>query len=46
MSEYVLSEGTKEKAPAKIDRKLKVGIIGTGGIAHSHMNKYVMMDDA
>ncbi len=46
MSEYVLSEGSKEKEPAKIDRKLRVGIIGTGGIAHSHMNKYVMMDDA
>ena len=27
------------------DRKLRVGIIGTGGIAHSHMNQYVKMDD-
>ena len=46
MSEYVLSEGSREKAPEKIERKLRVGIIGTGWIAHSHVDKYLMMEDA
>lgn len=27
------------------NRKLRVGIIGTGGIAHSHMHQYVKFDD-
>jgi len=27
------------------DKKLRVGIIGTGGIAHAHMDQYTKMDD-
>ena len=30
---------------AKSDRKLKVGIIGTGWIADAHAQKYKMMED-
>ncbi|MDR0396584.1 MAG: Gfo/Idh/MocA family oxidoreductase [Oscillospiraceae bacterium] len=33
-----------EKATAKPD-KLRVGIVGTGGIAHAHMRAYAEMDD-
>ena len=25
--------------------KLRIGIVGTGGIAHAHMNQYIQMDD-
>ena len=25
--------------------KIRIGIIGTGGIAHSHMRAYLQMDD-
>ena len=28
-----------------MERKLRIGIIGTGGIAHSHMRSYLQMDD-
>ena len=27
------------------DKKLRVGIIGTGGISNAHTQKYLMMDD-
>lgn len=29
-----------ENQVAKSSKKLRIGIIGTGGIAHSHMNAY------
>ena len=28
-----------------MSEKLRIGIIGTGGIAHSHMRSYLEMDD-
>ena len=28
-----------------MSEKLRIGIIGTGGIAHSHMRSYLKMDD-
>ena len=28
-----------------MDQKLRIGIIGTGGIAHNHMKAYQHMDD-
>ncbi len=47
MADEVLSQFQQEKAEAKIDdsKKLKVGIIGTGWIAESHVQQYVRMPD-
>ncbi len=48
IGDEVLSKFTQDKhedvAP-KSDRRLKVGIIGTGGIANSHINSYLRMPD-
>jgi len=48
MSDKVLSQFTQEKEEVKetsSGRKLKIAFIGTGGIAHSHMEGYLEMDD-
>ena len=47
MADEVLSQFTQAKAEAAIDttRKLKVGIIGTGWIAESHIKEYNEMPD-
>lgn len=34
-----------EKKAVKSDRKLRIGIIGTGGIANSHIQSYLKQDD-
>ena len=34
-----------EKKVVRSDRKLRIGIIGTGGIAHSHIASYLKQDD-
>ncbi len=34
-----------EKEAVKSDRKLRIGIIGTGGIANSHITAYLQQDD-
>ncbi len=34
-----------EKTQIKSDKKIRVGIIGTGGIAHSHIQSYLAQDD-
>ena len=41
-------KGDEKMAAAKkgkTDRRIRIGIIGTGGIAHSHMRAYMSMDD-
>ena len=47
MSDAVLSQFTQavEEEKKVSDRKLKVGIIGTGWIAESHIESYLDMDD-
>ena len=47
-SDKVLGQFTqaKQKETVKRERKLKVGIIGTGWIAESHIESYLNMDDA
>ncbi len=47
MSDAVLSQFTQQVEEEKKDsgRKLKVGIIGTGWIAESHIESYLEMDD-
>jgi predicted dehydrogenase len=48
MGDEVLSKFQKDEEPeekAKTGRKLKVGIIGTGWIAESHIESYMRMDD-
>lgn len=47
MSDTVLSQfkQTAEKEEKRADRKIRVGIIGTGGIANQHMNQYKRMSD-
>ncbi len=35
----------QEKKPVDATKKLRVGIIGTGGIAHSHMKAYINQPD-
>ena len=47
MGDTVLSQFTQTKADdeKKAGRRLKVGIIGTGGIARAHMERYIQMDD-
>ncbi len=47
MSDAVLSQfrQTVEKEEKRSERKLKVGIIGTGGIANQHMTQYLKMPD-
>lgn len=46
-ADAVLSQFTQAVEKKQIDtgRKLRVGIIGTGGIAHSHMTSYLKMPD-
>ena len=46
-ADAVLSQFTQAIEEEKVDtsRKFKVGIIGTGGIAHAHMGTYVHMPD-
>jgi predicted dehydrogenase len=36
---------TVKAKKAEIDKKIRIGIIGTGGIAHAHMRAYMSMDD-
>ena len=47
MSDKVLSRFKQEEKAEEIkaDRKVKVGIIGTGGIAFSHIENYMKMPD-
>ena len=47
MSDAVLSQFKQEVVEEKKveGRKLKVGIIGTGGIAHPHMSSYLAQED-
>ena len=47
MADTVLSQFTQAAEQETVDcsRKLRVGIIGTGGIAHSHMRSYMKMPD-
>ena len=35
----------KEESGMRMEKKLKIGIIGTGGIAHSHMQAYLRRND-
>ena len=35
----------KKESGMKMEKKLKIGIIGTGGIAHPHVNAYLRRDD-
>ena len=35
----------REQEIINTDQKARIGIIGTGGIAHSHMNAYLNMPD-
>lgn len=46
MSDVVLSNytATLEKKPEEV-KKLRIGIIGTGGIAHPHLKSYLQMSD-
>ena len=48
MKDQVLSQFTPEteKEQNICDRKLRIGIIGTGGIAHAHVQAYLPMEDA
>ncbi len=47
MSDAVLSQFKQEEAKEEIkaDRKIKVGIIGTGGISEGHIASYLQMPD-
>ena len=47
MSDAVLSQFKQEEAKEEIkaDRKIKVGIIGTGGISEGHITSYLQMPD-
>ena len=47
MSDKVLGEFQQAKEAEKIDtgRKIRIGFIGTGGIAGSHISKYLEMPD-
>ena len=46
-ADAVLSQFTQaaEKETIDASKKLRVGIIGTGGIAHAHMTSYLKMPD-
>ena len=48
MKDQVLSQFTPEteKEQNICDRKLRIGIIGTGGIANAHVQAYLPMEDA
>ncbi len=39
------STDMSEKSSVKSDKKLRIGIIGTGGIANSHISSYLKQDD-
>ena len=46
MSDAVLNQFTQQTAEEKKTGRMKrIGIIGTGGIAHAHIKRYLMMDD-
>jgi len=47
MSDKVLSQfkQEEEKVEVKSERKVKVGVIGCGGISYAHFNNYKKMDD-
>ncbi len=47
MSDAVLSQfkQVEEKKEDRSGKKIKIGIIGTGGISWVHFHKYCMMDD-
>ncbi len=40
------STNMTEKTEIKSDRKLRIGIVGTGGIANSHIKSYLAQEDA
>ena len=46
-ADAVLSQFTQSVEREEIDasKKLRVGVIGTGGIAHAHMTSYLKMPD-
>lgn len=46
ISEANLDPNQVSQKTAESGRKLKIGFIGTGGIAHSHMSAYLKFDDA
>ena len=46
MSDAVLNQFTQRVEEEKtVGRKKRIGIIGTGGIAHAHIKRYLMMED-
>ena len=41
----VFKNAPQEESTVKAGRKLRIGFIGTGGIANSHMKAYKQFDD-